>query len=208
MKSIQAIFLGLLLLPCSAAEKAKKQEVALSQQAVSAHSIDEVLANSQPVSLAPGTKVKRPITLKNPILETDGRRVAYDLYSMSGRSGHGFQLTVWSYCKCFGFDKTIVVPKIVVMSNGKTLPAQINTVGKPAAGLTPLHYETTLTGTFDGDGVVYILLYGDSGDVGSTVTTVDGGASYVGATGTTINIGSFDITKSPVGSIAIELKVD
>jgi hypothetical protein len=206
MKFIQATLLGFLLLPCGAAEKAKKQEQVLLQQAVAAHSIDEAIAKFQPVPLAPGKKVKRPITLKNPVLETEGRRVAYDVYSMSGRSGDSFHLTVWSYCKCFGFDKTIIVPKIIVMSGGKSLPTQIETEGKDAAGLTPLHYLTTVTGSFDSDGVVYVLVYGDTGDVGSTVTTADGGSVYVAAAATSINIGSFAITKSPVGTIAIELQ--
>jgi hypothetical protein len=208
MKCIQAMLLGLLLLPCSAADKAKKQEQALSQNTVSAHSIDEVIANTNPVPLAPGKKVKRSLTLKSPVLETEGRRVVYDLYSISGRASQGFQLTIWSYCKCFGFDKTIIVPKIVVMSNGNALPAEIKTTEKPAAGITPLHHETTLTGAFDSDGTVYVLLYGDTGDVGSTVTIADGGSVYSTASGSTINIGSFDITKSPIGNIAIELKAN
>lgn len=206
MKIPQTAFLALLMLPCSAADKARKQEQELSQQAVSAHSLDEAIAKSQPVSLAPGKKVKRSITLKNPVLEIDGQRVAYDLYSMPGHPGQNFKLTVWSYCKCFGFDKTIIVPKTVVVSNGKSLPTQISTVGKPAAGLTPLHYETTLTGTFDSEGTVYVVLYGDSGEVGSTVTQTGEGASY--AAGMMITIASFEITKSPIGSIAIELQTN
>ena len=201
---MQAIFFVILALPCGAADKARKQEQELLQQAVSANSLDEAIAKTQPVPLAPGKKVKRSITLKNPVLEMDGKRVAYDLYSMSGHTGQNFELTVWSYCKCFGFDKTIIVPKTVVVSNGKSLPTQISTVGKAAAGLTPLHYETKLTGTFDSDGTVYVVLYGDSGEVGSTVTQTGEGASY--AAGVMITIASFDITKSPIGSIAIELQ--
>ena len=206
MKILQTVFLALLMLPCSAADKARKQEQALSQQAVAAHGIDEAIANTQAVPLAPGKKVKRSLTVNSPVLELDGQRVAYDLYSMSGRTGQNFTLTVWSYCKCFGFDKTIIVPKIVVVSHGKSLPAETSTVGKAAAGLTPLHYETTLRGTFDGDGVAHVLLYGDSGEVGSTVTETGKSASY--AAGMAINIGSFDITKSPVGNIAIELEAE
>ena len=208
MKILNSVVLGLLLIPCSAADKAKKQESALLQQTVSAHSVEEAIASTPPVALMPGKKIKRPITLANPVLETEGRRVLYDLYSMKGHSGSSFQLMVWSICKCFGFDKTIIVPKVLVLSNGKPVPLQIDSVGKAAAGITPLHYETTLKGSFDSDGVFYVLLYGDSGDVGSTVTTAEGGASYVAATGTMINIGSFDITKSPVGTIAIELQAD
>lgn len=206
MKIPQTAFLALLMLPCSAADKAKKQEQALSQQAVAAHGIDEAIANTQAVPLAPGKKVKRSITSNSPVLELDGHRVAYDLYSMSGSTGKNFKLVVWSICKCFGFDKTIIVPKIVVVSHGNPLPTEISTVGKAAAGLTPLHYETTLTGTFDGDGVAHVLLYGDSGEVGSTVTKTGESASY--AAGMIINIGSFDITKSPVGNISIELQAE
>lgn len=205
MKVVQTIVLGLLLLPCHAADKAKKQEQLLSEQTVSAHSIDEAITNTQAVPLAPGKKVKRAITLQNPVLELDGHRVAYDVYSMTGHAGQNFQLTVWSYCKCWGFDKTIIVPTTVVLSNGKPLPTQVTTEKKEAAGLTPLHHVTTLTGSFDSDGTAYVLLYGDTGDVGSTVTTADGGSTYVAASGTFVNIGTFAITKSPVGSIAIEL---
>src|SRR6478752_7884271 len=122
---------------------------------------------------------------------------------MPGHAGQKFELQVWSICKCFGFDKTIIVPKILVLSNGKPLFTQSNSVGKDAAGLTPLHYETTLTGSFDSDGPAYVLLYGDSGNAGSTVVTVDGGTAYVAATGTSIDIGTFDITKSPVGNISV-----
>jgi hypothetical protein len=208
MKIIQAILLGLLLTPCFAADKAKKQESLLLHKAIAAHSIDEAIANTQAVPLAPGGKVKRALTQDNPVLEMEGQRVLYDVYAMSGRSGHPFQLTVFSYCKCFGFDKTIVVPKTIVISNGKPLTTQITTAGKEASGLTPLHYETTVTGTFDSDGPAYVLLYGDTGDIGSTLATAGGGSTYVAAAGTSIEMGTFDITKSPVGKIALELKVD
>jgi hypothetical protein len=208
MKLIPVLLLSLLVLPCNAADKAKKKEALLSQQAVTAHSIDEAITKTSPVPLAPGKKIKRPITLENPVLETDGRRVLYDLYSMPALSGQRFELKIWSYCKCFGFDKTIIVPTTVVMINGKSLATQNQSVEKQAAGLTPLHQETTIEGTFDGDGTAYILLYGDTGNVGSTVTEARGGSSFVGATGTYINIGDFAITKSPVGTIAIELKAN
>lgn len=200
-----AFAVALLALPCSAADKAKKKEALLSQQAVTAHSIDEAITKTTPVPLTPGKKIKRPITLENPVLEFDGRRVLYDVYSMPATSGQGFTLKVLSYCKCFGFDKTIIVPTTVVMLNGKALATQSQSVEKQAAGLTPLHQETTITGTFDGDGTASVLLFGDTGDVGSTVTEARGGSTYVGATGTTINIGAFAITKSPVGTIAVEL---
>ena len=208
MKTLQALLMALVLIPCNAADKARKQEGQIQQQAVSAHSIDEAIAKSQPVALAPGKKVKRPITLKNPILEIEGQRVAYDVYSMQGHSGKPFHLTVWSYCNCFGFDKTIIVPQIVVLSNGKLVPTEAKSEGKPAAGLTPMHYLTTLTGTFDSDGTAQILLFGDPGGVGSTVTTIDGGAVYVASVGTSIDVGTFAITKSPIGTIAIELQAD
>jgi hypothetical protein len=55
---------------------------------------------------------------------------------------------------------------------------------------------------------VTAFLYGDTGNVGSTVTEARGGSSFVGATGTYINIGAFAITKSPVGTIAIELEAN
>ena len=84
MKTLQALLLALLLLPCNAADKAKKLETQLSQQNVSAHSIDEAIASAKPPALVPGKKVKRPITLKNPVLEIEGQRVAYDVYSMQG----------------------------------------------------------------------------------------------------------------------------
>ena len=206
MKLILVLLTSLLALPCSAADKAKKKEALLSQQAVTAHSIDEAITKTPPVPLAPGKKIKRPITLENPVLETGGRRVLYDLYSMPAVAGQRFQLKIWSYCKCFGFDKTIIVPTAVVMMNGKALDTQSESVEKQAAGLTPLHQETTITGAFDGDGTAYVLLYGDTGNVGSAVTEAKGGSSFVGATGTSINIGAFAVTKSPVGTIAVELE--
>jgi hypothetical protein len=208
MKIIQALLIALLLTPCFAAEKARNQEQLLSHQGISAHSIDEAIANTLAVSLAPGQKLKRSITQNNPVLEMEGRRVLYEVYAMSGHSGQTFQLTVLSYCKCFGFDKTIIVPKTIVLSNGKPLATQMTTAKKEASALTPMHYETTLTGTFDSDGLAYVLLYGETGDIGSTVAAAGGGSTYVAATGTTIEVGTFEITKSPVGKIALELKVD
>jgi hypothetical protein len=204
MKIFRAVLLACLAFPCAAADKAKAQESLLMQQQVSAHGIDEAMTKAAPLPLAPGKKLKRTITQKNPVLELDGRRVLYEVYSMSGRAGQPFELQVASFCKCFGFDKTIIVPNILLMSEGKPVGAQTRTEGKAAAGLTPLHYLTTLTGTFPGDAPVQILLYGDTGDVGSTVASVTG-SSYVAATGTSLTIGAFAITKSPVGNITIEL---
>ena len=43
---------------------------------------------------------------------------------------------------------------------------------------------------------------------GLVVRLQDGGKVLVAAAGASVNIGSFDITKSPVGSIAIELRAD
>jgi hypothetical protein len=166
-------------------------------------SLAEGLARSQPVELRAlplkgeaallgGRAIKGKLGPDSPVVRLEQGNSYYQLFRLTPSQGP-LRLRVTSYCACFGFDKRVAVPELLVLNRaGDVLAAKSHEYSVEGAhGVTPL--SVTLDIEVPGPDAAYALVASDNSRLGESINHIN-----------VVNFMQLDVSASPMGRFDLD----
>lgn len=160
-----------LLSGCTAAPQAVNERLLIVNDSRVSYTFDDALAAATVIALIPEKEQEILISESDPVFDAGWTRSYFRVLAMEGKPGESYLVTVRSVCNCSGPLKTILSPYVIAFDDrGEVLGEGPDAMKSYFRGHT-LHYH--LEGKFDmltgTQKSVYLLVFGDNRDVGSTV---------------------------------------
>jgi hypothetical protein len=156
---------------CAAAPQAVYERLLSVNDSLVSYTFDDAIAATKVITLIPGKEKEILVSEADPVFDAGWTRSYFKVLVMEGKPGKSYLVTVRSICNCIGPSKTVLSPYVIAFDDrGEILGEGPVAMRSYLRGHT-LHYH--LEGTFDlltgTQKSVYLLVFGDSRDVGSTL---------------------------------------
>lgn len=137
--------------------------------------------------------IKDALSQQDSLINIDGQKTAFDLYSFSGSPG-AHMLTMRTFCDCLGFNKDLLLPEIrVIDATGKVVETSLMNKRRVQPPLGAFYFEFTWVFDTASADAVRIVIGSNNQSLGDVATTVKGVGAVTTSAGNYNYYSSFTI---------------